>query len=127
MPAAQRLIGVAYAEGAVCRAIHAAPWPGCCARRTDDADAQFNLGVMLANGKGVEQDLELALVWYQRAAEAGHVLAQYNLGSMYARGRGVDRDERRALEWYRMAAEQGAASAQFNGGDVRQRPWREQG
>jgi TPR repeat protein len=113
LPAAQRLIGVAYAEGLgvpgdACRAVADA-----ARRRTGRCRRPVQSGRDAGQRQGTERDEELALVWYQRAAEAGHVLAQYNLGAMYARGRGSTGRAPRA-GWYRRAAEQGAASAQFN-------------
>jgi TPR repeat protein len=78
------------------------------------ADAQFNLGVMYANGQGESQDHAEAVRWYRLAAEQGFVLAQYNLGLMYAHGQGVPQDYGEALRWYRLAAEQGDADAQLN-------------
>ena len=35
------------------------------------ADAQYNLGVMYANGHGVSQDYAEAAKWYRLAAEQG--------------------------------------------------------
>jgi TPR repeat protein len=37
-----------------------------------DADAQFNLGWMYADGQGVLQDFKTAVTWYRQAAEQGH-------------------------------------------------------
>ena len=34
--------------------------------------AQFNLGVLYANGDGVPQDLAQAAEWYRKAAEQGY-------------------------------------------------------
>ena len=34
-----------------------------------DADAQYNLGFMYYNGKGVEQDYKKAYEWYSKSAE----------------------------------------------------------
>ena len=78
------------------------------------ADAQFNLGFMYAEGRGVPEDAREAAKWYRMAAEKGHAKAQFNLGRMYAKGEGVPEDAREAVKWYRMAAEQGDALAQFN-------------
>ena len=50
-----------------------------------DADAQFNLGVMYENGRGVTRDDGDALRWYRLAAEQGLAEAQYNLGAMCTR------------------------------------------
>ena len=79
-----------------------------------NADAQFNVGVMYANGRGVPQDYAQARDWYRKAAEQGNADAQFNVGVMYANGQGVPQDYGQALVWYRKAAEQGAAAAQGN-------------
>lgn len=82
----------------------------------DDASAQFNLGVMYGEGKGVPRDGSEAVKWYRRAADQGNASAQNNLGLMYANGRGVPQDDAEAVKWYRRAAQQGDANAQFNFG-----------
>jgi len=79
-----------------------------------DADAQYNLGLMYENRRGVPQDYKTAVKWYRLAAEQGYVNAQYNLGTMYRNGVGVSQDYKTAVKWYRLAAEQGDASAQNN-------------
>jgi hypothetical protein len=79
-----------------------------------DPSAQYNLGVMYHNGRGVEKDEVEAFKWYQKAAEQGDADAQNNLGVMYANGRGVEKDEVEAVKWYQKAAEQGDAAAQTN-------------
>ncbi|WP_315496945.1 tetratricopeptide repeat protein, partial [Haemophilus parahaemolyticus] len=40
-----------------------------------DAAAQFNLGVMYGNGRGVKQDYFEAVKWYRQAAEQGQAKA----------------------------------------------------
>ena len=54
-----------------------------------DAEAQYALGVMYANGQGVPQDDTEAGRWYRLAADQGLAEAQYNLGVMYANGNGT--------------------------------------
>ena len=49
------------------------------------ADAQFNLGVMYDEGRGVTQDYNEAVKWYRKSAEQGLRDAQFNLGLMYYR------------------------------------------
>lgn len=78
------------------------------------ADAQFNLGLMYANGEGVEKDMAQAVELFRKAAEQGHVDAQNNLGAMYFTGEGIERDEKKAIEWFEKAAAQGNADAQAN-------------
>ena len=79
-----------------------------------DADAQYNLGVMYANGEGVPQDDAEAVRWYRLAADQGNASAQNNLGLMYSNGEGVLKDEAEAVRWYRLSADQGNATAQHN-------------
>jgi hypothetical protein len=51
-----------------------------------DAAAQFLLGDMYHEGKGVAQDYKAAVEWYRKAAEQGDAHAQFALGSMYYLG-----------------------------------------
>jgi len=46
------------------------------------ADAQFNFGLILEEGRGVQQDSDSAAVWYSEAAQQGHVEAQLRLDKM---------------------------------------------
>jgi hypothetical protein len=77
------------------------------------AEAQFNLGSLYYQGRGVPQDYREALQWIYKAAEQGHVLAQTTLGSLYAEGvRGViEIDRSQALMWFSFAAPQGDMEA----------------
>ena len=79
-----------------------------------DADAQFNLGVMYANGRGVPEDDTEAVRWYRLAADQGNAAAQVNLGIRYDIGEGVPQDYAEAVRWYRLAANQRHARAQLN-------------
>ena len=73
-----------------------------------DDSAQYNLGVIYANGEGVPQDYEEAVKWYRLAAEQGHAVAQYNLGLMYAKGEGVLQDNVLAHMWFNLGAANGS-------------------
>ncbi len=59
------------------------------------------------NGK-----LDMAAVWYKKAAANGDAVAQYSLGSMFEKGEGIDRDKTSAIDWYRKAARQGHSESQ---------------
>jgi len=72
-----------------------------------DADAQYNLGVMYAKGRGVTQDYAEAVKWYRKAAAQGYAGAQYNLGVMYDKGEGVPQDYVAAHKWLHLAASKG--------------------
>ena len=79
------------------------------------AAAQFNLGVMYGNGKGVPRDGAEAVKWYRKAAVQGYAVAQLNLGVMYMYGNGgLDKSYVQALKWYILAAEQGNVHAKQN-------------
>jgi len=78
------------------------------------AEAQYNLGWMYRNGRGVPGNDAKAVEWYTKAAEQGYAKAQHNLGSMYYRGEGVPEDDAKAVEWFTLAAEQGDADAQVS-------------
>ena len=43
----------------------------CLAAEQGYAPAQYNLGVMYANGEGVAKNDEQAVKWYRKAAEQG--------------------------------------------------------
>jgi TPR repeat protein len=76
-----------------------------------DAIAEFMLGNLYVNGKGVPQDNSEALIWFQRAAEQGHRVAKLYLGVMYAEARGVPQDYVRAHMWFSLSAAQGEQKA----------------
>ena len=78
-----------------------------------DAKAQFRLGYIYYQGKGVPQDYAEAVRWYRKAADQGYAKAQYDLGYMYSQGKGVPQDYREATRWYRKAADQGDTRAQL--------------
>jgi TPR repeat protein len=83
-----------------------------------DASAQFNLGNMYYNGKGVQRDYKKAAKWLRMAAEQGVAGSQMILGIMYFNGEGVTQDYKEAAKWYRKAANQGHADAQNNLGKM---------
>lgn len=68
------------------------------------AEAQFDIGVLYAQGLGVARDLTEAARWYQRAADQGNLEAEFALGQMYSRGWGVPRDEQDAMRWFELAS-----------------------
>ena len=79
-----------------------------------NAAAQYQLGTLYAEGKGVEQSDTTAAAWFHRAAEQGDAAAQYNLAVSLGEGLGVPKDDAAAAKWFRRAAEQGMPYAQLN-------------
>jgi TPR repeat protein len=71
-----------------------------------NAEAQFQLGHVYEDGKAVQQDMELAAVWYRKAADQGYAPAQNDLGVMYRNGSGVLKDKEEAARWFEKAAQQ---------------------
>jgi TPR repeat protein len=67
------------------------------------AEAQFDLGLLYAQGLGVHRDLTEAERWYRKSADQGNAEAQFALGQMYSRGWGVPRDAADAMRWLQMA------------------------
>jgi S1-C subfamily serine protease len=72
-----------------------------------DAEAQFMLGVMYGEGKGVPQNDKTAVKWYTLAAEQGNANAQTLLGFAYSLGEGVIKDYVRSHMWFNIAASSG--------------------
>ena len=69
-----------------------------------DAWAQYDLGHIFADGRGVPQDYEEALWWWRLAAEQGLAMAMTDIGLMYSLGRGVLQDDIQAYMWWDLAA-----------------------
>ncbi len=81
-------------------------------------DAQFYIGVMFEGGYGVQASPEIAVHWYEEAANLGNMHAQHSLAVAYAKGTGVEQDIQKAVYWWGRAATQGNADAQYNLGIV---------
>jgi len=69
----------------------------------NDAEAQYHLGRIFAEGITGTQDLQQAARWYNLAAEKGHFEAQARLGQMLFKGEGVPRQAPRGLMWMKLA------------------------
>ena len=69
-----------------------------------DAVAQFILGYMYDEGKGVPKDYDEAVKWYSRAAKQGNKEARHNLGLMGDQDQ-VSKDRAEKEKWHRGATE----------------------
>lgn len=78
-----------------------------------NAQAQYMLGYMAANGQGRPWSNHDAAGWYRRAADQGYPQAQVALGQLYLRGMGVVRDPQTATQLFRAAAHEGYGQGQF--------------
>ena len=77
-----------------------------------DAESQYHIGWLYANGSGLRVDTERAVEWWRRAAEQGMADAQFAMGLAATTGDGMPRDLNAAVAWYGLAARQGHEDAQ---------------
>ena len=83
--------------------------------KKDDEKAQYNVGLIYANGKGVQKNLAKAKKWYEKAAKQGNGPAQYNLARLYhAAGESDAHGYEKARYWYEKAVEAGIIQAYNN-------------
>lgn len=74
-----------------------------------DADAQFNLAQAYKLGRGVPQDMNAALDWYQKALVQGHTQAEDAFGLiLFQQNRRVE-----AMSYLQRSAERGEVRAQY--------------
>jgi len=66
--------------------------------------AQYHMGVIYRDGRGVDIDLAEAMRWWTLAAKNSHAKAQYELGMAYLLGLGVERNEKKSAEWMEKSA-----------------------
>lgn len=74
------------------------------AAENGDVNAQYHLGSMYFDGRGVKTDYIEAMKWLHMSADRGHAGAQNRLGLMYENGLGVAPDDIEADMWFTLAA-----------------------
>lgn len=79
-----------------------------------DAQAEYTLGLMAYEGRGVPRSPSQARRLMERAALRGHLDAQNTLGFFLQHGVGGSVNLEKAREWYEAAADRGHALAQAN-------------
>jgi len=80
-----------------------------------DAEAQYNVGMIYANGKGVKVDLSQSMRWYEKSAKQGNASAQYNLAKLLHDKKQSDPHAyEKAKHWYEKAVEGGVKEAYNN-------------
>ena len=72
-----------------------------------EAQAQFMLGFMYQNGRGVPADPEKGVALLRQSAEQGHAYAQFSLASSYRFGIGVEQDLLDAHRWLLLSERNG--------------------
>jgi TPR repeat protein len=95
--------------------------------KRDDAEAQFQIGLLNEQGLGEPQNIDQAARLFYKAAKQGHwralarltnlakqgiAIAQFFVGENHIAGFADNRDDRKAQIWFERAALQGLAEAQ---------------
>ena len=88
------------------------------AGKQDNPQALNLIGIMYAEGQGVERNYMLAADWFSKAQVLGSLEAMANLGRMYALGLGVARSDATALTLLRDAALGGYPPAMVRLADI---------
>ena len=92
---------------------NAASWFEFAAKQ-GNVSAQYNLGALYNQGRGVKKDYAMAKMWYERAAAQNDANALYSLGVLYHLGHGVVQNYEEAAQYYKAAANLENADAQYN-------------
>lgn len=79
-----------------------------------DAEAQYQVGMMLLQGTETQQNYGESLKWFSAAAKQGHTNAEVNLGLLFKNGRGVLQDYTQAAQWFQKAAHKGHPEAEYH-------------
>jgi localization factor PodJL len=79
-----------------------------------DAAAVYEIASRASEGRGIPQDMSLAVHLYERAAQAGLPPAQERLAMLMEKGIGIARDTKQAAMWYERAAQGGNIRAMHN-------------
>ncbi len=83
-----------------------------------NAKAQFNLGVMYDEGRGLAPDRKKAVDWWHKAAAQGDVNAMHNLAMSYLFSADSDANHALTIELIEQAAKKGLARSQYVYGKI---------
>jgi TPR repeat protein len=75
-------------------------------------DAYYRLGTLYEEGRGIDQDYNMAVKMYEKAVEKEHQDACYRLGQLYQYGKGFAVDYLKAYSLYKKAADMGHGKSQ---------------
>ena len=83
------------------------------AQHGKDPKAMNDLGVMYSAGRGLGQDIDLAIAWFHSAMAQDYSEAYFNLGFAYETGQGLEQNLPEAVNMYELAASKGSSNAQY--------------
>lgn len=75
------------------------------------AIAQYNLGLMFANGEGTPKNYAKAMEWLLKSANQGYLEGQTTLGRVYAAGEITPKNYEQAIYWLSKAVKGGSVDA----------------
>lgn len=78
-----------------------------------DKRCQNQLGIWYELGLGTEQNYELALTWFEKAAEQGYAAAYGNIGNLYYKGDGVEKDFQKFFKYSSIGADKNHPGCQY--------------
>lgn len=84
-----------------------------CLRVNSIEEAEYQLGLLYKDGKGIEQSYIKAFVLFSNAVEQGNKDAEFELGLLYLKGQGVKQDYNMAHEFFSRLANQGNANGEY--------------
>lgn len=73
--------------------------------RNGSPEAQYYIGLMYARGQGVAKDYDVAVSWFMKAYNSGHLGAAFFLGKMHATGIGLTKDSTAAIRYFSECAD----------------------
>jgi len=109
----------AFAETRLCHIAfekkqYGTAFAACREVAAQDPLAQYVLGVLYLEGKGVSANPKQAIRWFLRAAEHGVTEASRSLGEVFSVGKIGSKNYKEAVFWYKRAAESGDPESQAN-------------
>lgn len=87
--------------------LNAQKWYRVAATKGRHAGAQYKLGQLYLNGRGVENDLPAAMNWFRRSARQGDPRAQFFLGVAYRDGWERKADLIEGYKWFYLSNKKG--------------------
>lgn len=79
-----------------------------------NAQAQFYLGKLYADGNILKKDEDEALIWYRKSARQNNGDAQYSIAQAYFYGHlGLEKDRKKAFDLYEKSAKSGNTDSQI--------------
>ncbi len=72
-----------------------------------NAEGMWVMALAYHHGRGVAQNMDIAIEYYEQGAELGNAACRHNLGCEYMSGEHVEEDHKKAFELIKSAAEQG--------------------